>query len=190
VRASAHSILGEIYYTYFILDPRTPSFEKNGFSLPHTPIYIGKGKGRRFKDPKSRNNLINNTIAKIKRLGLEPKYLKFYHDLEQEAFNCEEAFVSTFGLKILDQGPLLNLVPGGLGGLGNSNKGKPQPTRGTKMYNNGTKQGRFFPNQVPDNWILGRLDKPWNTGLTKETHPQLGNGGSKKGHKKRPRGNK
>lgn len=41
---------------------------------------------------------------------------------------------------------------------------KNEKTRGTKFYNNGIEQRMFAPNTQPDGWLLGRLNKPWNTG--------------------------
>lgn len=48
-----------------------------------------------------------------------------------------------------------------------SNKGKPSNTKGTKFYNNGIMQIQIHPGLEPEGFVLGRLNKPWNFGLTK-----------------------
>jgi hypothetical protein len=47
------------------------------------------------------------------------------------------------------------------------NKGKPSKAKGTKFYNNGIVQIQVLPGSEPEGFIIGRLNKSWNSGLTK-----------------------
>ena len=47
--------------------------------------------------------------------------------------------------------------------------------KGTKFYNNGEIQKMFIPGIEPQGWFPGRLNKPWNTGLTIEDERVLNN---------------
>lgn len=48
-----------------------------------------------------------------------------------------------------------------------------------KMYNNGNVQKFYIPGTQPADWILGRLNKPWNYGLTAEDNEKVALGRDK-----------
>ena len=58
------------------------------------------------------------------------------------------------------------------------NKGKVSADKGKKFYNDGIQQRVFFPDQQPEGWVLGRTNRTWNTGLTKDD-PRIKQGLSK-----------
>nr|QMP83588.1 MAG: hypothetical protein [Caudoviricetes sp.] len=49
-------------------------------------------------------------------------------------------------------------------------KDKDSVLKGAKFYNNGIQQKMFFPNEIPDGWIKGRLNAPWNKGKSFSNH--------------------
>lgn len=108
----------EIYYCYLYRD------------ICGTPIYIGKGKGKRaFTHMKnSSNNQLNNTLKKRLRDGfiIEPEFL--YKDVDEEfALFVEIEMIRHYGRKDLKTGTLFNLTDGGdgvVGILAPWNKGK------------------------------------------------------------------
>lgn len=113
------------FYTYVYLDPRKPGqyqYDNLPFSFLYEPFYIGKGKGRRYKDHLREcvvttcNTHKNNRIRKIKRDGFEPLISKLKENLtEDEAFSLEREYILTIGRRDKKTGPLTNLTEGGDG---------------------------------------------------------------------------
>lgn len=106
------------FYIYALIDPRKDEI-----------FYIGKGKGNRYlehikelkeldKKHSQRKKGINpNKVERIKAIiesGEELKYKFIAENLkENSAYILEEILVERFGRKILKNGKLLNLEPGG-----------------------------------------------------------------------------
>lgn len=133
-----------------------------------SPYYIGKGKGNRaYKGkhsvsiPKDKTYIIfcETNLTNLGACAIERKLIKWY------------------GRKNIDEnGILYNKA---LGGEGNTsphsrgcyaagwNKGKSNvKAKGTKFYNNGNIQKMFKEGEQPKGWVLGRLNLPWNKGVT------------------------
>lgn len=73
-----------IYYIYIYLDPRkSGQYEYNDLCFLYEPIYIGKGKDKRYKKNNNRNEYFNNKINKIKFSELEPVILKLLENLKK-----------------------------------------------------------------------------------------------------------
>lgn len=80
-------------------------------------FYIGKGRGRRAKEPK-RNPFFTNVVAKLNRIGLEPTIEYLHTGLsEVDAFRLERAEIAACGRREFG-GTLVNLTDGGEGGAG------------------------------------------------------------------------
>lgn len=94
-----------IYYVYFYLRSKDSKTAKAG-----TPYYVGKGKGKRFKDPHG-----NIHVPKDKsKIILAEQNLT-----ELQAFILERYYIRWFGRKGIDQtGILLNKAEGGQGPSG------------------------------------------------------------------------
>jgi hypothetical protein len=112
------------FYIYVYLDPRKPgSFNYGKLEFDFEPIYVGKGHGERMyshlKDSQLRNkNLKNNKINKILSEGYQPIIQKIYDNLtEQDVYKLEEEIVNKIGRLQKNEGPLVNMMNGGKGGL-------------------------------------------------------------------------
>jgi hypothetical protein len=104
------------YYVYVYFDPRT-----------HQPFYVGKGKNNRgfhhLSETKknTENSFKYRTIAKLKRLGLEPRIgcAGICKD-EKEAFWLEMFLIAMWGRRGITKGGLL--TNRGKGGTGNAGR--------------------------------------------------------------------
>jgi len=108
------------YYVYILIDPRTK-----------LPFYVGKGKGRRFKNHQKEyeNQLVYfsemyNSPVQVLSLKhfvfheLAESNLEYESQLianlsEEDAFLLEQVLISWFGRKICGNGILTNLLSGG-----------------------------------------------------------------------------
>jgi hypothetical protein len=80
----------------------------------YKPIYIGKGKKRRYLVGYGRTPIFINKINKIKKSGLEPIVVKLYENLnEEQSFEFETKLINEIGRVDLGNGPLLNMTNGG-----------------------------------------------------------------------------
>lgn len=119
-----------MFYVYMYLDPKYPAaYNVNGKDYEYTPLYIGKGKGNRYKDHLTdcRNKIFENKIAYWSRNGIEPMIEFIETELtEQEAWDLETSIIKSIGRLDKGEGPLLNLTDGGEGasGIVPWNKGK------------------------------------------------------------------
>lgn len=118
----------KVYYTYAYLDPRKPGiFIYGDYKFDFEPFYIGKGKGSRINA--HINSVMNNWDSMQKESHLErvkiikeilfenkkPIIVKIKYNLsESEAFLLEEEIIKIIGRKCNNNGPLLNIVEGGL----------------------------------------------------------------------------
>lgn len=132
-----------MFYVYMYLDPKYPaSYSVNGKDYDYTPLYIGKGKGERYKDHLSdcRNKIFENKIAYWKRNDIEPMIEFIETNLtEEEALELEITLIKNLGRLDKGTGPLLNLTDGGEGvsGIIPWNKGK---TIGSRLTEKGSKK--------------------------------------------------
>lgn len=96
------------YYVYGLLDPRNNEY-----------FYIGKGKGNRHVSHFTnrdfdQNTLKNQRITEIENDFKNPKAEILFADLDEEtAYEIEAIIIFKLGRKILSEGTLTNLVPGG-----------------------------------------------------------------------------
>ena len=113
------------YYVYVILNPTTSEFNKSGVVLPHTPIYLGKGKNKRIFDhvreakSKKDNRKFNihkiSTIRRILSMGLEPIHMILVENISSdEALEYEGYLGDIIGYKFNNTGPLTNQVKTGI----------------------------------------------------------------------------
>lgn len=110
-----------IYYVYMLCDPRkkNTSFTNSEF----LPFYIGKGKGPRANKHLTasvKQTFLRNKIAKIREAGKEP-IVQYYKDnlTQEEAFVLEKELILKLGrINYEDNGILVNLSVGGIGGSG------------------------------------------------------------------------
>lgn len=107
------------FYVYVYQDPRKPGqFQYGKYKFSFQPIYVGKGKGRRYRshlacnDP--RNKLKNKRFIDILAADLIPICdFVLRCDDEIEAYRMETEVITTIGR--FPRGPLLNLTDGGTG---------------------------------------------------------------------------
>lgn len=111
------------FYIYIWLDPRKSGkfFYGNDLLFDHEPIYVGKGSNKRYKPYISRrkyNTFLIRVCDKIKsETNKTPIVLLYRENLdENDAYKLEEIIIDKIGRRNLEQGPLLNLTRGGLGG--------------------------------------------------------------------------
>ena len=111
------------YYVYALLDTRKcgPYYYKEIDKVIYCePIYIGKGKGERYKrhfilsslkEPSYKNNLIKKIFNET---GKYPEVVILENDLSEEmAFAWEMNYIKTIGRKSIGLGPLTNMTDGG-----------------------------------------------------------------------------
>src|SRR6185503_7773153 len=105
-----------VFYVYVYRDPRP------GKNLE--PIYIGKGRGYRYRQhwnrtEDHRNPLLCRVLNKIRAVSLKPK-IKIVRRfvLEADAFAYEIKLIAKYGRRDLGLGPLCNLTDGGDGPSG------------------------------------------------------------------------
>ncbi|QWY83214.1 Seg-like homing endonuclease protein [Rhizobium phage RHph_X2_25] len=84
-----------------------------------SPFYVGKGSGRRDKQPKRTNVIFKHIVAKIRREGGEPSVVRWQEGLrEDDAHRLEMAYIRLFGRRNIGTGVLSNLSDGGEGRSG------------------------------------------------------------------------
>jgi hypothetical protein len=119
------------YYNYIYLDPRKPGrfqYEGLAFALLYEPLYVGKGKKRRYlhhfvevRSGKHRNRYLANVIRKLQRLEYDlVSYIVLLNITAEEpvAISEEIKIIKAVGRKDQARGPLLNLTDGGDGTSG------------------------------------------------------------------------
>jgi len=97
------------YYIYIYFDPRIN---------PHEPIYVGKGKGKRYLKhlTNSHNLQLASKIKHIEDLQLQVIIEKPYENLScDEALELEKQLIKKYGRKDLGLGTLCNYTDGGEG---------------------------------------------------------------------------
>jgi len=101
-----------MYYIYCHVNPRDSSL-----------FYVGKGKKGRAYSISSRNTHHRNKLLKLKREGFSIKkdivhFIELNIESEDEAYNKEVRYIAHFKKHY----KLLNIAPGGEGGVGNSGR--------------------------------------------------------------------
>lgn len=82
-------------------------------------FYIGKGRGKRDVSLKRYNPIFMNIVAKLRKIGLEPKIERLADSLcESDAFEIERNYILKIGRIDKGTGPLANLTDGGEGSSG------------------------------------------------------------------------
>lgn len=113
-------------YTYIYLDPNVPTkCEFMGYKFDFEPFYVGKGSGDRHishlsKAKNTKNNLpVLDRIRSIYKSGYTPNDLKkFIVKIKEEmddseALLLEKEMIRSIGRYLFDEGPLMNILPGG-----------------------------------------------------------------------------
>ena len=98
------------FYTYLYFDPSR-----------NEPIYVGKGKDKRFNIHLSRKDMhpLTHRLQMMKRNGVQPIITFLCRNIDEElALLIEQEAISKYGRKDLGKGPLLNLTDGGEGSTG------------------------------------------------------------------------
>jgi len=112
------------YYVYVYLDTRKPgNYTYNELIFNYEPIYVGKGKKRRYKNHLSlRLNMENHFYHKLNKIineGFEPEILIIKDNIsENDAFDYEIELIKNIGRLIDNTGTLTNLTTGGEGSSG------------------------------------------------------------------------
>ena len=99
--------MADKFYIYLYYDPRD-----------NIPIYVGKGKGKRAYDHliSANNSGLSEAIAECRALGLEPVVnIEEYFKTDREACAREVELISHYGRRIMGDGSLFNIMPGGEG---------------------------------------------------------------------------
>lgn len=140
-----------IYYVYALSDPEN-----------EWPFYIGKGYGDRAKrhlglTTRGVNKYKDAEIDRIRLAGREPTITFIFENLlEDEALKEEEKLIEHIGRAIVGEGPLVNLMPGGIGFTG-------KHSEETKLKISISKRG-----QLP--WITGRTHSLAIRAKLRESH--------------------
>ena len=108
------------YYIYIYLDPRkSGKYCYSDICFLFEPLYIGKGKDKRYKRLDNRNNLFKNKINRIKKCGYELIVFKLHENLnEEQSFELEKKLIKEIGRIDLNTGLLVNMTDGGEGSSG------------------------------------------------------------------------
>lgn len=105
------------YYVYVYCNPKFLFKCKNSVGLRYLPIYVGKGKGDRYKahTRKANNIPLRKYIEKMKSEGISPKIIKVKENLsEVDAYKIEGQLIKELGVIYELEGPLFNKVVGNL----------------------------------------------------------------------------
>lgn len=146
------------------------------FDQNNIPFYVGKGKNSRYYICKHlykncSNRLLKNKIYVIGVKNIKIKFL--YTDLtEEEANEREEYWISYYGRRDLNRGPLCNLTNGGEGVSGQNRSGENNGMFG-KHLSEETKKKLSAAHKGKTAWNKGR------PGMKGETHPFFGKHHSK-----------
>ncbi len=115
--------MNNLFYVYVYSDPRKKGcYIYGSYKFKYEPFYIGKGKNSRLKDhlfekSNPENKRKYTRILNIKKqTGKNPIIFKYSKNLtETQSFNLEIDMILKIGRNILNEGPLLNIQPGGSG---------------------------------------------------------------------------
>lgn len=108
--------MNNYFYVYIYLDPRT---------CPPTPIYVGKGQGKRHKQhlSKTKNKYFDRKLKKIQNSGLKPIVEFAAKDItNEEAMQIEIKLIAKYGRMDQKTGTLCNHTDGGEGTTGYTHK--------------------------------------------------------------------
>ena len=108
------------FYVYVYLNPLKPGkYKYDNLTFDFEPFYVGKGKGKRFLDHlvNQEGSVEKNTlIHQLLDSNNYPIIIKTKENiLEDVSFKEEKNLIRLIGRKVLNEGPLLNIQPGGEG---------------------------------------------------------------------------
>jgi len=110
-----------IYYNYVYLNPEKPGIYKyDDISFDYEPFYVGKGKGKRFKQHLYKNSgkFMKCKIKNLLNKGINPIITKLNENNSNEfVCNKEKELIKIIGRRDLCLGPLCNLRDGGEEGI-------------------------------------------------------------------------
>lgn len=110
-----------MYYNYIYLDSRKPGqYEYTGIDICflYEPMYVGKGKDKRYLYHLMNTDSVDNVIFKnkinyIKSIGLEPYIEVFnYTEIEEVAYDNETELIKNIGSNLIEEikdGTLINM---------------------------------------------------------------------------------
>jgi NUMOD3 motif len=113
-----------MFYNYLIINPGKPGrydYEGLPFGICFEPLYVGKGKNKRwlfhFKTPVHSNPHLKRTLQKLLNAGFSPEecLVKWPSVSEEHSLEIEKLFIKNIGRQVAGTGPLLNLTEGGEG---------------------------------------------------------------------------
>lgn len=164
------------FYIYAYLDKEKPGkFYYGSYSFDYEPFYIGKGSGDRLYhhlNEAERDKLVKNPhkfyhLRKMLKESNKPIIIKYIDNLtEQEAFKIEENIIRTIGRKDYKEGPLLNVLDGGIGGKRPSPEMRKRRSEWSKGKGNsfyGKKHSKETLNLISKNRSGGEA---WNKGIS------------------------
>lgn len=93
-----------MFYTYLYTDPKTD-----------TPIYVGKGRGKRVNAHFTIKSKLGNVLRKRNKEGYIVQPVITYYPSENAAFAAEIFWIAVYGRANLGKGTLFNLTDGGDG---------------------------------------------------------------------------
>ena len=112
-----------MYYVYVYLDPRkSGDYIYDELKFDYEPFYVGKGKKDRdiihltkCRYSKSGSYIFYDKLNKLLNLDIKPIILRIKEfDIEEESLLFEKVVISKIGR--MENGPLVNLTDGGIGG--------------------------------------------------------------------------
>lgn len=167
------------FYVYVYLNPlKSGNYIYDYLTFDFEPFYVGKGKGNRFKDHLSYQEGSKEKIELIHQLldlNNYPIIIKIKERLlEDEAFEEEKKLIKLIGRKILNEGPLLNIQPGGEGFSGwiiTENWREKNKQAQIKRWKNadleyrkkhGEKIRKSFDNSITKEKLSNNMKKEWS----------------------------
>lgn len=206
------------FYVYVYLDPRKAGkYCYKNLSFLYEPIYVGKGRNKRYLDHLrcldkkiGKINIFKNKLHEIATLFSKQEiqhYILLKNNLtEQQAFNLEMELIKQIGRIDLKAGPLTNLTNGGDGASGairskemkikysESKKGKNNPNFG-KFFSEAFKKKMSESRKGEKNPMFGKTfseesRKKISEANKGEKHPMFGKHWSKESNQKRSKAHK
>lgn len=142
-----------MYYTYVYLDPRVNgNFIYENLKFDYVPIYVGKGKNTRDVSHLKKCLVANpgthpfyDKLRKIISDGYQPIIVKIKEFNEENDSLKHEKYLISLIKRIIDNGTLLNLTEGGIGGdtfSGQTDKRKLEIRDKISISNKGKNKGK------------------------------------------------
>jgi len=149
------------YYVYIYKDP----------SKNNEPIYVGKGSGNRFSKHLSskKKHPFKHRLDLMKRNGVKPiiEIIEVGTN-EKFAYDIEICLIKKIGRKIFENGPLLNISPGGENPP--NHKGKKRTLEQKKKYSEAQKGNKNCLGRVLSDETKEKLSKKHKGKKLSEEH--------------------